>query len=258
MKIEFTGTGTAFSKVEFTSNLLMSIGDSKWMIDFGITASKSLFEKNIFLSALNGVVITHLHADHIGGLEELALLSKLSYKNKPYIVSTPGLLDSLWNHSLRGGLEFIEENPGDERSMTLEDFFQPIQVEEGTWFTLPDFDGTKLKLVPSKHIRKMENYGVTIKQENGKQFFFSGDSRFDAEYVLKNGKDSDIIFHDCQLHDNGEDNAYGVHASLHQLKRLPKEIRKKMWLYHYATGAQLPDIEREFAGFVKRDMVFRI
>ena len=65
-----------------------------------------------------------------------------------------------------------------------------------------------------------------------------------------------MIFHDCQIENKGPKNNCGVHASLEQLKTLPVEIREKMWLYHYASGVNLPDIKGIFAGYATRENKF--
>lgn len=59
-----------------------------------------------------------------------------------------------------------------------------------------------------------------------------------------------LIFHDCQLFETGDNNRLGVHASYQQLKQLPDDIRRKMWLYHYGD-TPLPNASKDgFAGFV--------
>jgi len=76
---------------------------------------------------------THSHADHIGGLEEVALMNRYTPN-----ISTPDMIilrdyqDILWTKSLSGGCEYCEANQG--RPLQLTDFFnilrpQNIEIE---------------------------------------------------------------------------------------------------------------------------------
>ena len=84
----------------------------------------------------------------------------------------------------------------------------------------------------------------------------SGDTQFDAEVFMKIGNECETIFHDCQSFPGG------VHAYYGSLRALPKEIKKKMFLYHCDDGMRSIDddgglggarrvADDGFAGFAK-------
>ena len=72
--------------------------------------------------------ITHSHADHIGGLEELLLSSHYVLKKTPRLILTKSYKEILWEQSLRGGCEHREN--GTFQFEDLADFIIPSQIAE--------------------------------------------------------------------------------------------------------------------------------
>lgn len=81
MKIKFLGVGPAFTTAEhYQSNMLITAGSGKRiLIDCGSDIRFSLREAGIqfryFGREIDAIYVSHLHADHIGGLEAAALVS---------------------------------------------------------------------------------------------------------------------------------------------------------------------------------------
>jgi ribonuclease BN (tRNA processing enzyme) len=222
-------------------------------VDCSLVCSASLREYGLSLQDITHIFITHLHADHITGLEEIAFKTRLVYHTRPILLSTESLLKRLWNYSLRGGLEYVEMIPREETPQTLEDFFdvQPLPSQE--WVTIGPDPGLNLCLHPTDHVKGMESYGLTVEEPPGgreKRFLLSGDTKFDAALIAKGSETTSLIFHDCQLIDSGKNNGKGVHASYQQLQQIDPVIRRRMWLYHYGD-TELPDAAGDgFAGFI--------
>lgn len=223
------------------------------MIDCAHSGPRSLEKYGLLLKDITHVFITHLHADHISGMEEFAFRAKLIYKQQPIVLTTASLLDRLWNASLRGGLEYIEQIPGQQAKQVLSDFFAPEALAPMTWLTIEGEPGLRIYLHPTNHVAGMESYGIEVEEMPGgkeKRFLFSGDTKFDNDLIQHGAQTCAKIFHDCQLYDSGKNNEFGVHASYTQFSTLPLEIRNKMWLYHYGD-TPLPHAEGDgFAGFV--------
>ena len=72
MKITFLGTGSAFTTKNFQTNTIIERNGKRLLIDAGSDIRFSL--QNIGLNYLNidAIYVTHLHADHVGGMEYLA------------------------------------------------------------------------------------------------------------------------------------------------------------------------------------------
>ena len=69
--VTFVGTGSAFSRRFGHNNALVEKGDVRLMLDFGYHSPGRLEKMGIGLREITHIAISHLHADHTGGLEEL-------------------------------------------------------------------------------------------------------------------------------------------------------------------------------------------
>jgi ribonuclease BN (tRNA processing enzyme) len=255
MKVTFLGVGSAFSRKHGNSNLLVESGHLKLLIDCSRACFPSLDEYGLSVKDITHVLITHLHADHIGGLEEIAIMCKFVYEQKITLSTTDSLLKRLWEKSMSGGLEYIEQIPGDLTPRTLGDFFilEPVGVQN--WYPIGQHAQLRVRLHPTNHVKGMESYGLELEEQPGgrsKRMFFSGDTKFNPQLITHGIHSCAHVFHDCQLFDTGTKNNLGVHTSYSQLLSLPSEIRQHLWLYHYGD-TKLPDAGGDgFAGFVKK------
>ncbi len=254
--LHFIGTGSAFTKKNYQNNLIIIKNDTHVVVDFGTKASQGLFEKGIKVADIKAYLITHTHADHIGSLEEVALIGRYFTKTKPDLIIPPCLKKPLWNDSLKGGLAF-NETP----KLTMDDLFNvltPKQVKssERPLFNL-DFKGINLKIFKTNHIpgnakswREAEwASGVLIDEK----ILFTADTKFDLNLLEEYDKkyDLDLIIHDCQLFTGG------VHASYEELKTLSPAMKKKMLLTHYADNWEQFTPENDgFLGFAKPDLYY--
>jgi ribonuclease BN (tRNA processing enzyme) len=220
------GTGSAFAKAFNNNNALITVDGRRLLLDCGITAPRALHELGYSFNDLHAVLITHIHADHIGGLEEFAFQMKFVYGRKPILYIAAPLVAPLWEHSLKGGLQ-------QDDAETLHDFFEVRPLPAGVSREL--LPGLSVELVPTRHIPNKPNYSMLF---NG-FFFYSGDTVFDADLLqsLVSERGVRVIFHDCQLHSPGV-----VHASLPQLLTLPDELQDRIYLMHYG------DDQPEFIG----------
>ena len=71
-----------------------------------------MYELGLATTDIRNFLITHSHADHIGGLEEVMLLNRYVTRKKPAIVINSTYQHLLWDLSLRGGTAYNEEKGG--------------------------------------------------------------------------------------------------------------------------------------------------
>lgn len=263
MKITFLGSGSAFCMDNWQSNILIETDQpdgQKMLFDCGGDIRWSL--KDVGLSALDidSVYISHLHADHIGGLEYLAFVSYFAKTvrggKKPSIIGNAQLINDLWNCSLRGGLNSIQMMDAD-----LSTYFNVIKVPNSGSFKLGDTD---FKTIQTIHVVAdtsfVKSFGLMITlpsqaQEGStiKKVFITSDTQYAPSQLNDFINSADVVFHDCETAKYKS----GVHAHYSDLIQLPENIKSKMWLYHYNNVDGLPDaVSDGFKGFVRKGQSF--
>ncbi len=256
LSLFFVGVGSAFSKMHFQTNVLVLKGAEHLLIDCGTMCSKALQSYGSSLTSIRNVLVTHSHADHIGGLEEMALSNKYSPEpSKPRMLITDEYKTILWEQSLRGGCSYSEYSNG--AYMKFEDYFEQIPMKVIPSTSRPMFQTTlgdlDVKTFRTRHIPGGANswedsfYSVGVLLDE--RILFTGDTQFDVKLLtwMDVHYNLEYIFHDCQLF-NG-----GVHASYDELKRLPMSMKNKMYLCHYGDSFQKYNPEADgFLGFVKQ------
>lgn len=251
MKLIFLGTGSAFTvgANNYQSNaLIVSDSGKRLLLDCGTDIRLSLFEQNFTHKDIDAVYVSHLHADHVGGLEWLAFTKYfIENKKKAALYISDSLLEKLWEHVLSGGLSSLPEEEA-----TLSHYFDVKPVANGHVF---EWEKIKFHLIPTIHTisnhQLLPSYGLFM-EANKKKILFTTDSCFAPETMMKYYKEASIIFHDCETSPVKS----CVHATYADLKSLPEDIKSKMWLYHYSPGV-LPDAVKDgFCGFAKKGQVF--
>lgn len=222
LKLQMLGTGSAFAKRNYNNNALFHSRDAKLLIDCGITAPLSLHQLGFNWGEIDACLITHMHADHVGGLEEFAFQMKYIYGRRPVLYMARPLVEPLWEHTLKGGL-------AQDGMDKLEDFFDLRPLDEGESREL--VPGLAAELIRTPHIPGKNSYSVLI---NG-GIFYSADMTFQPELLKQLVYERGVkrILHECQLTGRGE-----VHTTLEELKSLPEDIRSMISLMHYGDEAE--------------------
>ncbi|UCD28758.1 MAG: MBL fold metallo-hydrolase [Planctomycetota bacterium] len=283
LTLTFLGVGSAFAKRNFQSNVLIEawergpehqeVPDDTLLIDFGYTGPQALYELmqkpgfdylsrngKIYYPVIRHVFITHQHGDHIGGLEEMAIMNMYVFgdreNGRPYkaqLISSRSILLNLWDNSLKGGLSAMRG-----RHALLQDYFyiralQPGDSDKDHFTILKHY---RFRPFATDHIqieRKYDwpSYGLFVEDtQSGESAFFSGDTRFDYPAYAPMLQQAKICFHEVQLFDEPSP----VHATLTELRTLPGPIRHKTWLYHYSDdwdSKPFEDVNGLFAGFAE-------
>ncbi len=235
LSLYFIGTGSAFAKTLNQNNLLIVKGDDHLLVDCGTGCSQALHQVGLPLSSVRDFVITHSHADHIGGLEEAQLFGRYVSQIKPRMVINRAYEKILWEQSLRGGSEKSEKK--DLKFADLWEINRPCKLPgypRETWEA--NVGGINVKLPRTMHFpdsaKSWRQSAWSCAVIVDERVLFTSDTRFDPDLVLDFDErfNFDIIFHDCQLF------TAGVHASIEEIATLPPHIRKKMVLMHYGDN----------------------
>ncbi|NGZ73959.1 MBL fold metallo-hydrolase [Saccharibacillus alkalitolerans] len=220
MNLQMIGTGNAFAKKYFNNNALIEQDGFKLLIDFGITAPLALYELGIGMEELDAVLVTHMHGDHVGGLEEYGFQMKFKHGRRPVLYLADALAEPLWENTLSGGMT----QDGLER---LEDAFDVRLLRAGDVQQLAP--NLCVELLRTRHIRGKKSYSLILNRD----VFYSADMVFDRELLTTLVRDRGVrrIFHEVQLEGPG-----AVHTTLDELLSLPEEIQAMTMLMHYADN----------------------
>ncbi len=238
LSIFFVGVGSAFSKRHYQTNIVIIKGDDHLMVDCGTKAPQALYELGVSVSDIRTWLITHSHADHIGGLEEVMLIGRYVTRRKPTIVINPTYQNLLWDMSLRGGSAYNEERAGN--ILTFGDMWEIVRPK---WLSAypretheADVGSINLKIFRTMHIPEQPDSWQSSFWSCGliidNRVMFTSDTRYDPELIhsFTSMFDFETIFHDCQFFTGG------VHAGIDQINELPADVKKKTILIHYGDS----------------------
>lgn len=237
LRVVFIGVGSAFSKLHRQSNMLVIQGDHHILIDCGTQGPLALNDLGLNVLKVRCYLPTHSHADHIGGMEEVALMNRYTPNmNKPKMIILRDYQDLLWSKSLSGGAEYCEANQG--RSLQITDFFDILRPKiaevEGRKFWTYQHGPIEVMIMRTRHF---PDSAISVDESQwccglfiNRRVWISGDTMFDREYPMRFYKEAELMFHDCQLFYGG------VHASYQELMTLPDDVRAKIMLYHFGDN----------------------
>ncbi len=254
MKIKFLGVGSAFTTADYyQSNMLLTARSGrKMLIDCGSDIRFALgecgFRLKYFGREIDAIYVSHLHADHIGGLEGVAFNTLFDVHSPPCKLFVPeSLVKDLWNHSLKGGLMCVQD-----KEMDINDYFACSPITEGGPF---QWEGISFSLVKMLHTgegcKNPYSFGLVITDE-ARSIFISTDTQFRPGLLEEIAERVDLMFHDCET----QRSPSGVHAHFDDLCTLPPGLKQKMWLYHYQPNPSQNPEKVGFRGFVAKGQEF--
>ena len=251
MRLTFLGSGSAFTVGDhnYHSNMLLEDNNGKFLlIDCGSDARLSLYELGFTYKEIEDLYISHLHADHVGGMEWLGINRCFDADCKLTNLFIPeDLVDDLWNKVLSGGLSCVQNGAPE-----INTFFKVCPIAKNSSFKWSNIEFNPVKTI---HVLTekgvVPSYGLFFKA-GSINVFITTDTQFCPDEMKNFYQKADIIFHDCET----SKIATGVHAHYTELTTLDPSIKNKIWLYHYNPG-KLPNAKKDgFRGFVKKGQIF--
>ncbi len=248
LSLYFIGCGSAFAKTLNQNNLIIAKGDDHLLVDCGTRCSQALHDAGGSIAQIQNYLITHSHADHVGGLEEVQLFGRYVLQNKPNMVVTRAYEKILWEQSLRGGSELSEKEP-----LAFQDLWNAIRPKKLKGYPRETFEvdigGINIKMPRTMHFpdsaKSWRGCAWSCAVIIDDRILFTSDTRFDPELLTSFDEmfNFEVIFHDCQMFTGG------VHASIDELSTLPESLRRRIVLMHYGDNWENFKPQAKKAGF---------
>lgn len=234
---QILGCGHSESLMHFNNNALVSSSQGKMLIDCGYTIKHALNAQNLNIGDIDAIYISHVHGDHVFGLERVAYETKFTFNKRVTLIFHEEILEELWEQTLKGSLG----RHGDGVAQ-LEDYFDIQLISDNSFKCL----GNNYTTIPVKHTPNKSTHGLMLNNK----IFYSSDTTCIPDTISK--LDFEIGFHDVTLTKENP-----VHAPLNEiLSNYPKKIQKKLYLMSYQdTWRDYKEIVNvNFKGFASEGM----
>jgi len=218
------GVGDAFSERFRPTSLLLSYGDFFLAIDcpdmyrFVLREASAISGRELSLSAIDHVLITHVHGDHMNGLEGVGFYKRYAEGKRVTLVSSPEVREVIWDQRLIASMGTMWED-AERQELAFDEFFDYIPL---SWEDVTVVGPFRIR---TRRTRHQVPTSALMVEAGGRVLGYSCDTDFDPELIAFL-EPADLIIH--------ETNPSPVHTTYSELAALPEELRARMRLIHYA------------------------
>jgi ribonuclease BN (tRNA processing enzyme) len=219
LSVRVLGVGDAFTALYTNASLVLEADGTRLLVDAPPALNRALRAlpgERLSLDEIDHVLITHLHGDHVGGLEQLLFWRRFVTKKLVTLHAIPEVLADLWETRLKGGMSRLLATSGEVLTLRLDDYAHVVPLGPGA-----NRIGA-LDLEWRKTIHHVPTSAIRVRS-GAKTLGYSADTSFDPGLVTWLAE-TDIFFHETN---------YGVHTPLASLVALPRAVQAKMRLIHY-------------------------
>jgi len=222
------GVGNAFTTRSFHTSLVVMVDATRVLVDCPSPLGRMLREAGeganlpLSCSSLEHVILTHLHADHICGLEEFLYTRRYveNCEDRPHLYTLPENIGPLWDRRL--ALTFGDTFQAEKAGTTLADLFHIHPITIGQPCAI---GGISFEFRLTGH--SIPTVGF-LASHGGASFGYSGDATYDPELIAFL-ESADLIFHE------GGDGP--AHTPFEALAALPSEFRRRLKVVHLPDEA---------------------
>jgi ribonuclease BN (tRNA processing enzyme) len=217
--LRFLGVGSSHAvELGSASAVIEASGAPHLMIDCGQEALTAYFEA--YREAPNALFITHVHMDHVSGLERLFYKTYFDphRRGRVRLYVPAAVVPHLQSR--------LADYPGviAEGGANWWDAFQLVPVSRGFWHA-----GYWHEVFPVRHHQPDTAFGLRLEGS----VVWTGDTRPIPEMLARFADAGELVAHDCALVGNPS------HSGVDDLEReYDSALRSRLLLYHYGSAAE--------------------
>jgi ribonuclease BN (tRNA processing enzyme) len=245
LEVIVLGVGDTFSERHHGSALLLGC-DGFWLaIDCPdqyrgvLKDAADISGRALSLSDIDHVLITHVHGDHMNGLEGVAFYKHFVDQRPVKLVTSPDVRACIWDQRLQASMSSLY-NGRELRSLGFDDYFELLPL---SWTEAIDVGPFRIRARKTKH--HVPTSALLI-EAAGRLLGYSSDTAFDPELITFL-EPADLIIH--------ETNLGPAHTPYASLAALPAALRSRMRLIHYMDSF---DTEASVIQPLREGMVLRV
>jgi ribonuclease Z len=232
MKVTFLGTGAG--NFRGSQRQMCSAFADGLLLDCGAGTTGRLYDAALF-DRVDGILISHLHSDHIAGLFDFLMHTLITGRKRPLtIVAPPGLSPILRAMNDVGAMV---KDPAELYDLRLIEGLQP-EVTIGPW---------RARGIPLHHT--VYNLGYLLRTDDA-SLFYTGDT---AQPSAPEGLRADVVIHESTYADRNANLALAFgHSTASQAARAASRMgARRLFLTHIGSGegAEAEILREVRAGF---------
>ncbi len=242
LQVTLLGTGNPRPTMDrFGPAILVEAGETTLLVDAGRGAIQRLFQigSAAEVRAVDLVLFTHLHSDHVVGFPDLWLTGWIFGRDRPVAVMGPPGTESMCRH-LEQAFAFDKKARENDEGYHAEGILLDVKdVPPGIVY---ERDGLKVTAFAVDHgggVAPAYGYRVDYR---GRSAAFSGDTRY-YEPIVEAARGVDVLVHEvispevelrrAQVDENAIDRVIAHHASPEQVGRIFAQVKPRLAVYSH-------------------------
>lgn len=197
LDVTILGSGSPVpSNVRFSQAILVEAGGARLLIDAGRGATIRLSQLGVALRDVTAVFLTHLHSDHVDGLQDLWstgwLPTPFGSRVKPLTIYGPEGTVAMTKGLTSAFAWDIKTRIADEKLPPAGIAWDAHDIDAGVVY---DRDGVKVSAFATHHGDLIHpNFGYVV-EYSGKKVVISSDTTYD-ERIAQQAKGADLLLHE--------------------------------------------------------------
>jgi ribonuclease BN (tRNA processing enzyme) len=223
LEVIILGVGDAFSERHRPASLLLVFDNSYLGVDCpdgylgALRAASERAGRELAPSTIDQLLITHVHGDHMNGLEGYAFHKRLVEGGRLRLLTSPEVRGCIWEQRLVASMGQLWDGQR-HRQMEFDDYFEFLPLRWSEPITLGPF---------TIRIRRTIHHVPTsalLVEAGGRTLGYSSDTAYDPG-LIDFLDAADLVIH--------ETNLGPAHTPYTALAALPEPVRRRMRLIHY-------------------------